>query len=251
MFTLCHRLSHRLTLRSMSLQLAARLFVGSLAFLPSSAAVAAQNSEELLVNDPRPLAEAIQQFEQRCHCVVTYEDIKWQQDQVEDISASVRRAPNAPRAQVPKGGSFLFILSRQLASATPAQIGSSLRELLAAYETSNHFGNFRLVEGNRAFHVLPSPRAVLDSRVTVAQGDQSLAQAIKAILESVTKSTGEAVVLATGPLNLLKIIVPIQAQNERAGDVLIRVLFATGRELSWQLLYDFGMKRYYLNIHPV
>jgi hypothetical protein len=52
-------------------------------FCVASLPVATQEAEDVFVNDQRPLAAAIEEFAKRCHCVITYEDVKWGQDQVE------------------------------------------------------------------------------------------------------------------------------------------------------------------------
>jgi hypothetical protein len=228
------------------------VFLAGLAFGPSGVAVALRDSEQLTIVDPRPVAAAVREFERRCRCVVTYEDVRWRQDQVQDLAGFAGRRSGLPTPQIPKSATFTFDVPRQLELRTPAEIAGALREVLAVFETGGNAGGFRLVEGNGAFHVLPKINGVLDAPVTLGPGKRTLATLIAEMLASLSQTTGQTVLLATGPVNVLQqTSVDIAASNERAGDVLSRALFASGRKLSWQLLYDFGPKRYYLNIYQI
>jgi hypothetical protein len=234
------------------------VFILALLGLPSMhsahvIAQAAQDSEVVLVDGPgRVLASAVQQFGKRCHCIVTYEDIRWRQDQVQDAPGFKPRRPDLPMLRIPKGIPFTFTISRQVESQTPAQIAQSLRELLAAYEGSNNVGSFRLVEDNGSFHIIPATNAVFDVPVTLAEEDWSLTDVVNAISTSVNRVTGESMGLGGIASNFLtQSSVRVGGQSEQAGALLSRALAATGRKQSWFLLYDFGMKQYILNIHFV
>ena len=223
---------------------------------PQSAHVIAQadqDSEVVLVEGPgRVLASAIQEFVRRCHCIVTYEDIKWRQDQVHDAPGFKPRRPDLPMLRIPKGIPFTFTISRKVESHAPAQIATSLRELLAAYENSGNVGSVRLVEDSGAFHIIPATNALFDVRVALAKGDWLLNDVVNAIATSVNRLTGESMGLTGIASNfLLRTSVPLGGQSERAGALLSRALAASGQKLSWLLLYDIGTRRYSLNIHSV
>jgi hypothetical protein len=216
-------------------------------------AQADQDSEVVLVEGPgRVLASAVQQFVKRCHCIVTYEDIRWRQDQVQDAPGFKPRRPDLPMPRIPRGIPFTFTISRQVGSQTPAHIATSLRELLAAYENTANVGSFRLVEENGSFHIIPAANALFDVPVTLTQGNWLLNDVVNAISTNVNRVTGESMTLAGVAANFfLRTSVPLHGKSERAGALLSRALAATGHKQSWFLLYDFGMKQYYLNIHSV
>ena len=212
---------------------------------------ALQSADAVTVNDPRPLSKAIEIIETRCHCVVSYEDPQWQLDQVLDVSGLVQRTADAPRTRVPNGRPFTFTLDRSASLSTPDELHATLRRLLSTFERSGGLGSFQVIKGAEAFHVTPKTGSVLDAMINVPKGTRSIAEMISMILKTAGQRTGTVIELATGPLGLLKKPVDMESQNQLARDVLVRALNSTGERLSWQLFYDFGMKKYYLNLHSV
>jgi hypothetical protein len=210
---------------------------------------APQDAEYLLVEDPRPMAGAVHLVESRCHCIVTYEDVRWRADQVEDLPGAAigTRAP-----KIPAGHPFMFTVSRAIASQAPVQIEHTLREALDAYERTNEAGVFRVAFDEPMFHVSPATGAPLDAAISIPAGTRSLDETVRIIRAAAAASTRARINLGTAPTNLmLQARVTLEATNEPARDVLARGLMLTGRKLSWQLLYDFGYDAYYLNIHTV
>lgn len=211
-----------------------------------------QSIESVLVRDPRPLAAAVEQFEHRCHCVVTYEDPKWTRDDVEDISPLIRHTEGAPRPLIPRGRPFRFEIERELESASLAQLNASLGRIVTAFDESKNPGSFHIQATIHAFHAVPKQISILDTRITFTRADRTLQDITELVLSRVKVSRGETVGLATAPNNFVRqTVVSIEADNERADDLLSRSFSASGQKLSWQLLYDVGMARYYLNIHAV
>ena len=224
-----------------------------------------ERGEDLLAADPRPLSAAVRLFQDRCHCVVTYEDPKWRADQVEHL-AETRADPEKPL--IPAGHPFMFIVPRDVALLPRAEIGASLQQMLDAYDRTNDAGPFRLVASETAWHIAPRAGSVLDARITVPPADRSIDEAVEAILSAVRASTGEDIAFAGTASNWRKQTrATIGADNERARDVLARVVTADHTEYSWDarahvltanptkcswaLLYDFSVRRYYLNLGSV
>lgn len=207
--------------------------------------VAGQNPEALSVNDPRPLSAAVALLEQRCHCPITYEDPEWKSDDVVDSG------PHWP-ARIPKGGPFTFD-APDLRASTPADTRRALEQVLRTFEqTASGRGAFRVTNDATAVHVVPREGSILDTPVTIAPGTRPLGEVVMLTLGEVERVTGQKVGLATGPINFFQQRrIEIEAQQEAAGDVLVRALAASGRQLSWRLFYDLMMQEYYLSIHFV
>jgi hypothetical protein len=203
--------------------------------------------EVVSVDDPRPLRAAVDEIEQRCRCVITYEDPTWEEAQVVDISGIIEHRPEV-RPHVPRGGPLTFAVEG-IASSSPHQLGGVIRAALAAAE-QNGYGAFQLV-GEDVYHVVPGNGSVLAAPVTFAARTAPVGDLVQLVLSAVVAATGRQVVIATGPINLMRRPVAAEANQEAAGTVLSRVLRASGRDVSWRLLYDFGMKKYFLNLHVV
>lgn len=222
----------------------------------SSVQVAAMlqvNDDRLAVNDPRPLGAAVLQVEHRCHCVITYEDPKWQEPDVLDVSGQVRHAPGAPPLKVPRGGVFGFEVPRGLSLGNTSDVPLLIRNIVEEYQRSGHPGSYRVFLSTNVLHVLPRSEALLDTPITMSMVDRTLGDTIDTIVRLVQDVNGESVGV-NGPINLLRQRHAIVgATNERAGDVLARCLIAAApdRKISWRLLYDFSTHSYGLNIHFV
>jgi len=222
--------------------------------------------EDVLAAGPRPVSEAVRLFQERCHCVVTYEDPKWRADQVDEFFGT-RRA-GAEKTLIPAGHPFMFIVPRDVAVRPRAEIGVSLQEMLDSYDRTSDAGLFRLVAADTAWHIVPRVGSALDARITVPLANRSIDEAIAAILAAVRTSTGEDIAFAGTASNWRKQTrATIGADSERARDVLARVLTTDHTEYSWDarshvltanpakcswaLLYDFSVRRFYLNLRSV
>jgi hypothetical protein len=206
---------------------------------------AGQAPATLSVNDPRPLSAAVKLLEQRCHCVITYEDPLWQSD---DVALS---GPHWP-AMIPKGGAFTFD-APDLSVSTPAQIAAAMAQVVNAFERSGSGrGSFRVINDAIAVHVVPREGSILDTPVTMTRATRPLIDVVTVTLAEVERATGKKVEVATFPMNFSRQRwVEMEAKGEPARDVLVRALAASGRTLSWRLYFDAMMRQYYLSIHFV
>jgi hypothetical protein len=210
------------------------------------------DSDQIVFDDPRPLAAAVLELEHRCHCVITYEDVKWTQSQVEDAAVVPNRSSGGLRAQVPQGRPLTVTLSRKIDAAIPGEMPAVFQAVFEAFEQSGNPGAFRVVSTGASFHVVPAEHALFDVRITVPARTRSVAQALPEILAEAGAASGNRILVGRVPVNLLtRTTTDGGASDERFGDVLARIFASTGRALSWRLLYDFRMKAYYLNIHGV
>lgn len=218
---------------------------GLISVASSLVIAAGQGPETLSVDDPRPLSAAVKLLEQRCHCVITYEDPLWTSD---DVALS---GPHWP-AMIPKGGRFSFDAPDPSVS-TPAQMAAAMAQVVNAFEKSGSGrGAFRVTNDAIAVHVVPRAGSILDAPVTIPHATRPLFQVVTLTLTEVERATGTKVEIATLPINFSRQRwVEIEAKGEPARDVLVRALAGTGRTLSWRLFFDAMMRRYYLGIHFV
>jgi hypothetical protein len=240
-----------MTLRRTEASLIAASVCGTL-LSPVASTAMQRDSDQIVFDDPRPLAAAVLELEHRCHCVITYEDVRWTQSQVEDAPEVASRSTDGLRVQVPKGRPLTVTLSRKIDSAVPGEVPAALEALFEAFEQSGNPGAFRVVSTPAGFHVVPAEHALFDVRITLPARTRSVAQAIPEILAEAGAASANRILVGRVPRNLLmRTTTESGANNERLGEVLARIFASTDRALSWRLLYDFRMKAYYLNIHGV
>jgi hypothetical protein len=240
-----------MTLRRTEASLIAVSVCGTL-LSPVAAAAMQRDSDQIVFDDPRPLAAAVLELEHRCRCVITYEDVRWTQSQVEDAAVVPNRSPDGLRAQVPKGRPLTVTLSRKIDTGVPGEMPAALQAVFQAFEESGNAGAFRVVSTRAGFHVVPAQHALFDVRITLPARTRSVAQAIPEIVAEAGAASGNRILVGSVPVNLLmQTTTDSGASGERFGDVLAGIFASTGRALSWRLLYDFRMKAYYLNIHGV
>lgn len=210
----------------------------------------AQEPTLVIVDNPRPLMAAVDVVEERCHCAVTYEDPRWQADQLIDVSSTVSHRPGA-RVRVPRGGRFDVAFPDD-SFAAPFQVDAALEEAVTQYEQQfPGMGVFAVVKDGTAFSVRPRGSSVLDAPVTPPAGARSIGDIVAATLEQAGAASGVHIGLGLAPLNALKMKITMKGDAEPARSVLNQALAAMGRKMSWRLLYDDGMGQYYLSIHAV
>ncbi len=117
------------------------------------------------------------------------------------------------------------------------------------YESSQNPGRFRLVQGRIALYVLPSHPAISEAPVSVAVDGMNATAAVHKVLDDVYRVSGQRVDVWNQPLNLMKKRVRITASKEPAYEALSRIISNVDVGLSWRLLYDINMNRYYLDIY--
>ncbi|HEY7289235.1 MAG TPA: hypothetical protein VH583_05305 [Vicinamibacterales bacterium] len=206
-------------------------------------------AETIEINDARPVNAATLQLENRCHCVITYEDPVWRSDQVMDISGSV-----AHRSEVhpygPRGGHFSFSVAEDLSQ--PSQASKAVKAMLEAFDRSFSAGGaFRVVEQAGTLHVIPSDGSVLDVSVTLGGPSATLNDVIHDVLKQVHAATDRKVLLGTFPSRAMSLRIPIGQKSTSAGEALASALASTGLKLSWELRFSYTMTAYYLSIHLV
>jgi hypothetical protein len=232
----------------------------------------AKNEGHLSTEYGRPLAEAIQMLETRYYFVITYEDPRYvHASEIEDVTEKIRRGPDkfgpgkGPRVIVPKGGVLSFDYDEALARQSDYHL-TLVQQLVDANLAQGNAGRFRVEQQGALIHVIPTAiknergkvvaqSSVLDAVISVPKAERSGMQTLDAICAAVSQVTGTKVVFSGGPFNNLY----LRYRNEEgitrkpARDALAEILakIGNGSLLSWQLLYEPGMKMYGLNVHVV
>lgn len=232
----------------------------------SSASAIERQQTTISVDDPRPLASAIETLERRYGWAISYEDPAYLYlGDMKDVSREVRKAQveGKPKVFVPRGGVF----NVQYATVSDATLDPIvvLRRVLSDYHGAGFPGRFRILRDGEMLHVAPvgakdrlgvtqSARSILDSRISIASQDRSALTMVSEIAKAVARISGSEVNVGMVPANLLNSAkVAGGVDQEEARSVLARTLASTGVKLSWQLFYNPGetVGAYFLNIHVV
>ncbi len=245
------------------------------ALLLTGACLASGEEKTVTVNDPRPVAAAIEKIEILYVVPITYEDPPYVHDsQISDVTEQVSRDPQSGnRVLIPKGGTLSFTYEVPPPNAMPearrALAALAVNKMLRAYNADHHADMFTLLEGVDILHVIPlrfinaagvpeqiSP--LLSTSVSFvperAKGDYVLS----ALTANLSSKTGTPVLMP--PLAGRDIfsdhLTTISASNEPARSVLDRLLkevpigytskpdqwggthLVRGGSLSWELFCD-------------
>jgi len=215
-------------------------------------AAAAAFGASIVVSDPRPVAAAIEEIEKLSGRPITYEDPPILN---KDYMMPMVEGGD-PRLLVPRGGSLRFTLPPD---ASAEQKVAAAQSMVGNYNASHGAATFSVSQDGLT-HVVPrqtrdgSDRLmpvtpVLDTRITVAAKPRSAMDLLNEICQAVSRVSGQPVGIGTVPTNAMyQQKIEIGANNEPARQVLEKLILASRLSLSWRLLYDPGLKTYYLNI---
>jgi hypothetical protein len=225
-----------------------------------------QPSVKLSVDDPRPLAEAVKQLQEKYGWVITYEDPRLinESDLLDETDPKYRQAhPGGMRALTPKGGHLEISYFVSPATGKPENPKALLQMLLNTYATSANPGRFELKQTGQIFHIIPAQAkdirgrwvhqaSILDIPITFPEKERSVYETLETITRALSSATQVRVVVGTIPLNLfVRRHTTQSASSEPAREALIRTLESTNQKFSWRLLYDPGMKMLVLNVRSV
>ena len=237
---------------------------------------ASASPNTITVQDPRPVAKAIQELEKGYGWRTTYEDPPY--SHYSDISFLTDiRLPAAPvqspsQLQAlqgnksilgPKGGSLSF----SLPSGDPSELGA-VEALVKSYNASRGGDVFAVVQGAGLLHVVPRQmtglsgnlepvKPVLDTVITIEPKERTSYALIKEICNKISAGANKNVVIGTSPTNMLfNTKTSIGGFGKPARSILEEWLVETGAplSLSWRLFYGPDDKGYALNmswVNPV
>jgi hypothetical protein len=228
------------------------------------AATTGAQAAVLKVDDPRPLAEAIRQFEAEFGWLVTYEDPRYQHERdLKDVTDAVRKpaaVSSSRRVIVPRGGAFVYRFERPPANASRTQVASILASMVDEFNRLDYAGKFKVVTTARMIHVVPisvrstsgeqaPQRSILDTHVSPSAPGRNAVEGLQALLTAVHKATGYRVVLGAFPINrLVQSRMADSAKGDTVRDILERTLHESGRKVSWRVFYSPEDQTYILNL---
>jgi hypothetical protein len=216
------------------------------------------------VDDPRPVAEALNRLELKAGVPITYEDPEYAYAaEIKDVTALVRRDGNTKkRVLIPAGGVLDFEYPVDGSGKVQEQTPDLVHRLLKQY-ANGATSTFTVQADGDALHVIPamvrnkrgefvSTTPLLDNAISIPSAQRNGFEMLSAICDELTRVSGHRVFVATVPLKAIHAYrAEMGADNERARVVLGRVVQCVSRQLSWRLLYDPGLGWYALNIHAV
>jgi hypothetical protein len=225
-----------------------------------------QRVENLSIDDPRPIAEAVKLIQNKYGLIITYEDprFSYEGDLVDKTDPQYRQEhPGGYKALTAKGGhlEINYVLSQ--VTGKPESTQALLQQVLDAAAAAGHPGRFQIKQTGRFFHVVPrqvknsrgewvDQNSILDLPISFPERQRTVFETLETILKAVSQEAGIRVGVGTAPMNtLIRIQTTQGASSEIARDVLIRTLESTKHKLSWRLLYSPGQKLYALNLRGV
>lgn len=221
------------------------------------------------VQDPRPLAKAVEYLEAVYGVPITYEDPPYAHpSEIADVTDQVRGSKTVgPRILIPLGGSLLIAyesVAPQRDKETALLAASAAASgLLASYQTSMGRPRFAVIQEPGSLHVVPTRfmdrvgqvqdlKPILDTTVSLSPEGRRADKLVIDLCEALSVATGQTLVPGNIPDALLarhKTAFPVS--NISARSVLDKLFAEIDVPLSWQLFYDPGLNWYVLNIHPV
>jgi hypothetical protein len=208
-------------------------------------AVANGQSFRISLEDPRPLWKAIRVLEEKRGWAISYEDPPYSGNELVDRTVASYSGPN--RALIPRGGRAEVDFT---GTETPA---AAVRRLIADHHSRNQSGEFNVQTIGQMLAVVPAQGPPLDSAVSLAQKDQTLAELLRELAGSLTQ-LGPVAVHEPGMLVGPSQRFAFSASNEPARSVLARALQTASSAGTrhpvyiWDLLFapNFG---FVLNVH--
>ncbi|MBI3894662.1 MAG: hypothetical protein HY313_01895 [Acidobacteria bacterium] len=232
---------------------------------------------EITVNDPRPLAAAIDKLEELSGIPINYEDmpVYYEADQKDVTDTVARRPPPAGyRIIVARGGQLTVPI---LVDATTGKLNDSeavkeaLFTVISAYSANNFPGGFDVEFYNGVFFVKPvryrdeagatlTKRAVLSAPITFPEEKRTISQTLRLILDQISKASRAEIRRGTGSDGMGELT--MGAQSEPANHVVARFLAPRSAPsvasngtnwdggLSYRLLFEPKLG-YALNVHRV
>ena len=207
------------------------------------------------VRGPRPLEGAANLLQRKLGVPVSVEEPPWVSSSDVTLAEDFAEEPRSSRREarnflVPRGGTFDLVIE---ASDRGPGASETIRRALSQYMARNNPGEFELLDlGEQGFSIAPRriknatgtlveiPR-LLDMRISFPEQRRSLDETLGLFREALSRVSGLPVIdVSAGGSNYLRMVaVTAGASNERARDVLARVLRIPGEmKASWRVRYD-------------
>jgi hypothetical protein len=230
----------------------------------------AQTNETISVDDPRPIAAALQALEKKYGYAITYEDPELTnpldvKDATSEVAAKHAGRTNGKKILIPKGGAFQF--HYHVENGKPQEDATTLlRRMVAEYGSLGHSiftVQTRETKNKTEWHVVPTrardesgllaeQSALLDRIISIPRKERSALNMLSEICQQLTLVSGRHVGVGNVPINpLIAYHAELGTNGESARDVLDQLLSRFQNQMVWQVFFDPGLKWYMLNLHFV
>jgi hypothetical protein len=223
----------------------------------------------LSVNDPRPMGEAVLSLIRSYPVTITYEDPRYEYSG--DLRNVTRDGSKTSRPQVrmivPRGRALQAAYDVSQATGAPVDIDDAVQKIIDSNNRAPSGGHFELRRRGDALHVVPTEvrdsngrwirqQSVLDVPITFSSGgERNFFELVDALIKEASGASGQKIVsagLVAGSFACSRGCAEynrtVEASNEPARDVLIRLLHSMNARYSWVLYYDPSMRCYFFNI---
>jgi hypothetical protein len=245
--------------------------IGSAALFAASwpPATAQTYAVVLAVNDPRPMGEAVLSLIRSYPVTITYEDPRYEYaDDLRDVTRQVSKASKAQsRTIVPRGGALHATYDVSQETGAPVDMADAVQNIIDSNNRARQGGHFALHRSGNTLHVVPTEvrdgngrwirqQSVLDVPISYSSGgEKNFFELVDAITKEASAASGYKIVsagFAAGSfacsLGCTEYNRTVDANNESARDVLIRLLRSMNARYTWVLYYDPAMHCYFFNL---
>jgi hypothetical protein len=244
--------------------------IGSAALFATSwpPATAQTYAVVLSVNDPRPMGEAVLSLIRSYPVTITYEDPRYEYaGDLRDVTREVStNSQSHVRTIVPRGGAFQAAYDVSQSTGVPVDIGDAVQKIIDSNNLAQG-GHFELDRSGDTLHVVPTEvrdsngrwirqQSVLDVPITYSSGvEKNFFELVDAITQEASAASGHKIVSSgfgagslACSLGCTEYNRTVDASNESARDVLVRLLRSMNARYTWVLYYDPSMHYYLFNL---
>lgn len=246
--------------------------------MPAASAVAATQTIDLAVDDPRPVASAIDEIIKITQYPISYEDPEYAYTaDVRNITPEIGPARDGGPILIPAGGTLevrqIVVPSGPVSLAPDSRssekdertrlVEQALRRILEVQASRTNGGRFGVRESPGMLHVVPthirnregqwiSKAPILDSRISIPPAERTAMDMLNEVCDALSEQSGLKMGLGSGPLRTLSGAKSLYgATDEPARDVLVRTLDQAGGYMTWRLSFSPNLRWYLLNIIPL
>jgi hypothetical protein len=220
---------------------------------------ASASPNTLTVQDPRPVAKAIQELDKRYGWQITYEDPPYSRySDMPDVTPSVQEGssvvPGASHVTVPNAAILSFPLP-----ATNQDELTSVNAVVKIYNESHRGFAFAVMQGAGLLHVVPRQMTglagnlepvtpVLDAVITIEPKERTAEEFLEEIFKKVSIATNTHLEMGTVSQNMLHLTKTSIGGSGTARSILEQWILELRGGFSGRLLYFPPDKTYSLNI---